>query len=762
MSRFGSIGATASHTALVASLSLGAAAMAPFAAQGQTTGAATADPAVQAQPEGVYRVPEVRVEGARPSNALQAPTGISRLPGTVQDTPQTIRTVTPEVMEQQNVTSLEQALRNVPGVTATIGEGNGGVTGDQFRIRGFSAQNDVFVDGLRDFGSYQRDTFNVEEVQVLLGPSGFAMGTNTVGGAINSTARTARLGNHIRGVVTGGMGPYARAVADVNRQISDTAAIRLVVMGQQSDVVDRDMQQVSRWGIAPSFAVGLGTDTTFSVDYMHYRDWSSIDGGIPFITPWGQNGRPATEFGLRRANSYNLENDRDNVTVDRLTARLVHRATEWLTIANDTRLTFVDRYTSLTAPVCGGSTTSYSAYIASCSGRYLNGLNTALTYGGGSNAPYHQENWAIQNVSTATARFNTGPLRHELVGGLDIWHESVDRTAYPYLSTAARTSGLFTPEINNNLMLGTGAANNRRETDNDNVALFVNERLWVIPELSVYGGVRWTKYNLDYQAGTPGALPTTDISISDSFWDPRAGVIFEPTPNQTYYFSYSTSSTPPGSLFTTFPAGVNATAATGKPERNTNLEVGAKIGILDNRLGLSAALFQVEKDNAQQQDPNDPTAVIQTSDKQRVRGVELGVTGRITPEWTINAAYTYLDSETTRSTTAANVGKRVQYVPENAASLWTTYEIARDTPWNVLVGGGITWRDKIYANATNTAEVPANFSLDALVSHRINQNVTIAVNGYNLTDETNYGAVFGNRAVVLAGRTVLANLRVEF
>ena len=169
MSRFGSIGTTASHTALVASLSLGAAAMAPLAAQGQTAG--TAEPAAQSQPEGVYRVPEVRVEGARPSNTLQALTGISRLPGTVQDTPQTIRTVSPEVMEQQNVTSLEQALRNVPGITATIGEGNGGVSGDQFRIRGFSAQNDVFVDGLRDFGSYQRDTFNIEQVEVVKGPA---------------------------------------------------------------------------------------------------------------------------------------------------------------------------------------------------------------------------------------------------------------------------------------------------------------------------------------------------------------------------------------------------------------------------------------------------------------------------------------------------------------------------------------------------------------------------------------------------------------
>ncbi|MFC7551564.1 TonB-dependent receptor plug domain-containing protein [Pseudoroseomonas wenyumeiae] len=121
-------------------------------------------------PEGTIVLPNIDVQANSPANTLKRGTSVNRLPGTVQDTPQTINVVPREVLEQQNVTTLEEALRNVPGITVSIGEGNGGVNGDQFRIRGFSAQNDVYLDGLRDFGSYVRDAFTYEDVAVIKGP----------------------------------------------------------------------------------------------------------------------------------------------------------------------------------------------------------------------------------------------------------------------------------------------------------------------------------------------------------------------------------------------------------------------------------------------------------------------------------------------------------------------------------------------------------------------------------------------------------------
>jgi catecholate siderophore receptor len=496
------------------------------------------------------------------------------------------------------------------------------------------------------------------------------------------------------------------------------------------------------------------------VEYLHYHDSHTIDGGMPIVFRSANAiGRPASEYGVRRSNFYGIQNDEDDVNVDRVTARFSHRFNDWLTVTNDTRYTHVDRTTALTAASCGTGTT-LASYNASCSGQFFNRQNPPLAYGGGSNAPYDQTNEAIQNLTTALARFRTGPVRHELTAGIDIAHETVDRVAYPYSPTRPSVT-LLNPYTNNDLTLGTGAANNRRNTESTNLGLFLNERLYLTNQLSVFGGFRWTNYDLDYAARTTGAAPQ-NISIHDSFFDPRAGVIFEPTPNQTYYYSFNTSTTPPGTFFTTFPASTTTFNRNFEPERNTTHEIGAKYSLLDSRLGLTAALFHSEKGNALVQDPNDPTAVVQTGDRQRIQGVELGITGRITPEWNINASYTYLDSETTRSRTAGVQGKRVQYVPEHAASVWTTYDIGRDTPWNVTLGAGVTYRGQVYVAADETAEVPANVSFDALVQHKINQNLTVRVNGYNLGNRTNYEGLFANRAVVAAGRTVLVSLAAEF
>ncbi|MDJ0389351.1 TonB-dependent siderophore receptor [Roseomonas sp. E05] len=711
-------------------------------------GAALAQGSNAPQAGDALLLPPVDVEATQPPNTLQRAAPVNRLPGSVQETPQTINVIPREVLEQQNVTTLEQALRNVPGITMSIGEGNGGVNGDQFRIRGFNAQNDIYVDGLREFGAYTRDAFTYEDVSVLKGPSGFALGTGTVGGGVAVGTRLPHLGNSYSGVATGGMGPYARGTLDLNQQIGETTALRLNLMGQSSKLVDREDVDSQRWGIAPSIAFGLGTNTRFTLHYLHYEYDNATDAGVPVVTvPGSTIGRPATEYGLSRSQWYGASTDRDKVTVDQVTALLSHDVNDWLTLSNDIRVGFYDRDFAYSPVSCS----------TACVNALVSGGDAAISYQGGYN-PYSQSSWSVQDVATATARFTTGPLRHELVGGLDVWREEVDRTGYQY-SPARQAGTLRGSQADIDLTLG--AASNTRETNTTAFGLFLSERMWLTPELSLIGGLRWTRYQVDYTAGTPGAAPSTTIDADVSVVDPRASIVFEPTKNQTYYFTYSTSSTPPGSYFTTFPAAVNQYDPDLDPERNTLYELGAKIGLFDGRLGLYGALYQIEKENAAETDA--ATGLISlTSDKQRNQGIEIGLTGRVTPAWTINANYTAMDSETTQSETAANVGKRVAYVPEHAASLWTTYDLNRGQPWNLTLGGGITWRSQVYLNAANTAEAPANFAFDALISHQINDNLRLQVNGYNLTDALNYEAVFGNRVVPSAGRTVLVSLAASF
>ena len=698
-------------------------------------------------------LPTIDVQGQEAPNTLTRSTGVSRLPGTVQETPQTINVVPREILEQQNVTTLDQALRNVPGITASIGEGNGGVNGDQFRIRGFSSQNDVYVDGMRDFGSYSRDAFNYESVSVLKGPSATTFGQNTIGGAINITTRTPHLGNTYSGSISGGLGPFFRGTLDVNQQISSTSAVRLNLMGHYNQVVGRDKVESGRFGIAPSIAFGLGTDTTLTIDYMHFEDRRVPDYGIPVVTPPGQSiGKPITEFGLRRQNWYGIDSDRDDVTVDRVTARLRHVATDWLTLYNDTRFGYVTRDFAASPPVCD----------ATCTGLFFspNARAARVSYAGGVN-PFHQETWGVQNITTAVARFRTGPFRHEATLGLDAWVQHDERTGFTYNMTRSNT--LLNPSHavgNFRIVPGTGA--NVRETDQRHLGTFLTNRVWLLPELSVIGGFRLSNYDIKYKTYGNNAAATA-ISSNNTFVDPRASLVYEPTPSQTYYFSYATSTTPPGSFITTQPASFTAANRSLDPERNTIYELGAKISLFRNRLGLYGALYRIEKGNAFVTDPITGD-ITQSGDEQRNQGVEIGVTGLITENWTINANYTYMDSETTRSSTAGNVGRRVQFVPRHAAALWTTYEAFRDTPYQLTLGGGITYRSEVFLNAANTAKAPANFSLDALIAHSFGERKQwrLAINGYNLTDELNYDALFGNRAIPSAGRTVIFSLAAVY
>ncbi|ONG44943.1 TonB-dependent receptor, partial [Pseudoroseomonas deserti] len=690
----------------------------------------------------------VDVQGTAPANTLQRQAPVGRLQGTVQDTPQTINVVPREILEQQNVTTLEQALRNVPGITASIGEGNGGVNGDQFRIRGFAAQNDIYVDGLRDFGAYTRDAFTYEDVSVIKGPSGFALGTGSVGGGVAVNTRLPQLGNSYGMTATGGMGPFARGTLDINQQIGETSAIRLNLMGQYSSTVGREDVDSRRFGIAPSIAFGLGTDTTFSLHYQHYQYNNTTDAGIPLVsTPGTTITRPATEFGLPRGTWYGTDSDRDKVQLDMLTARLSHKANDWLTLTNDTRLSIIDRDFAYSIASCD----------VTCIGNFRAGRPATATISGAS-APYHQESWAIQNVAQATARFTTGAFRHELVAGIDVSYENVDRTGYGYL-TSRTAASIFGGD--GDLNLTRGAASNTRETGITTYAGFLNERLWLTPELSLIGGVRVSRYEVDHEAVTLATGARTDINANHTVVDPRASIVWQPTPAQTFYATYSTSTTPPGSLFTTQNSTVTNFRNNLDPERNTLWELGAKVGFFDNRLGLYGALYRIEKSNATYYDPA-TNGLVQSSDEQRNQGVEIGITGQITPAWNIIANYTWMDSETRKSSTPGLVGKRVSYVPENAAAVWTTYEINKGLPWNLTIGGGITWRDQVFLNAANTAEAPSNFSVDAMVSHRINDRLRVQVNGYNLGDALNYDAVFGSRVIPSAGRTVLFTVAAEF
>lgn len=703
-------------------------------------------------------------------NSLEAGTGIGRLPGTVQDQPQVVNVIPQQQLKQQNTTSVEQSLRNVPGVTVAIGEGGGGFNGDQFRIRGFEAKGDLYVDGLRDFGVYVRDSFATEEVQVLKGPSSETFGSGTTGGVINLRQKSAHLGDSSSFDFSIGTDNLYRGVVDVNKQVNATTAMRGVALYHDQDMPDRDHVESERWGFLGSIGMGLGTDTTWIVNYLHQSGERTPDYGVPNILATGTTtgGAPATELGVSRSAFYGRVTDHDETDVDIITSKVQHRVNSGLTLFNDSRLAFYERDFSTTVPGCanGDATTP-----STCTDDFLAGGNPNVSFGGG-NPTIMQDSWGFQNVSSALARFSTGALRHEAVTGIDVFYQEDDRPGYGQSGKTANTP-IRNPEIRyaDGYDIIRNPANDR-SSDGYEVGLFASDRVWLTPELSVLGGIRWTTFEYDFwlrggaQTVPGNAVASADRHSEGDFWSPKVSVIWEPTPSQMYYVSWARSAAPVGQFVTNALNPVGNDDIQNAVEEHESYEAGLKYSLLNGRLGFTAAIFQVDKDNAVVPDLDSPGDVVLTGEAQRVRGVEVGLIGQVTTAWTVAAGYTYLDSEIRDSATAANIGNKVGGVPENAFSIWTTYNLSESLisgPGKWTVGGGILYQSDMFSvnNSANQYVIPELFSLDAMVSYELD-GWRLALNGYNLTDELNYDQSFNNRAIPSAGRSAIFSVGKRF
>lgn len=720
-------------------------------------------------------------------NTLEAGTGLGRLPGTIQELPQTVNVVPQKIIEEQKANTLGQALRNVPGVTVNLGEGGAGMNGDQFRIRGFQAKGDMYVDGLRDFGVYVRDTFATEEVQVIKGPSAESFGFGTAGGAINMRLKTPHLRDEVAIEGTAGMGPMARTTLDVNKALGPNTAARFVGMWHDQEFVDRDFVFSDRWGVLGSLAFGINTDTNLILSYFHQTGDRLPDQGVPIANPSLQRdypyyiGKPVAEFGVPRDNFYGKLSDQDEHDIDMFTARFSHQVAPWLMFYNDSRLAFYERDFAHSFANCDAIGDPEDEEEQVCSRNVFNGdFNTPYRL---SNNGFVQDAWGAQNITTAVANFATGTFKHEVVAGIDLFYQE-DRRKTLSQGPAPVGTILFPNPFGGEDVIDPLA---RKRGEAEYLALFASERLWLTDTFSVLGGVRWDDYSAKFWSTTTGAYGPP-LEADTDFASPKASVIWEPTEYQTYYASWAQSySTLAGQFLSNDNNAI--TDETLEPEKNELWEIGAKVITLGGRLGMTGALFRIDKDNPTVVDEFTGDVVpLGDTQKWRVQGIEFGLTGQLTDAWSMQLAYAYLDSEVlfnsaigtdpnSPSTVLVNQykGNEVPFVPHNNFSVWTTYELSKAMNLGrgiTLIGGGLTYGDEYFTHARNGSIVPSSIALDALISYEID-GWGFAVNGYNLTDELNYDAAqFNNspgtsrgmrgRALPSPGRTVLFTVGKKF
>jgi catecholate siderophore receptor len=764
----------------------------------------------------VAQVSGITVTGAR-DNAQNHDTGLSTsVSNSVRDTPQVVNVVPQQLIQEQKITTLEQALRDVPGITVAIGEG-GTLAGDQFKIRGLDANNDIYTDGLRDFGVYTRDAFDYQEVQVLKGPSGAMFGRGTTGGAINTLSKqpnTRRDFTNVDGQV--GTGQTYRATVDSNWRINDTTAVRINLMGTSAGVTGRNRVHSDRYGIAASAGFGLGTRTSFVVNVLHQQDNRKPDYGIVIGAPTGRIvALPATEYGLSPSIYEQYTNDRDRTRADVLTGAFRFEATPNLTFSSDTRFGSYDRYFQYTSvDSCAVQTSGQNCIDA------LIDNNPAtipyITFGG--SGPYQQRAWGAQNISSLHAVFNVAGFKNEVVLGTDVNYQD-NRKAFYFYTLPPLSSGLYLPGTKTaarnalaiNLLTGAGdppagyapyrqgvvtnvaatgipltsVTSNTAILNSSGTAAdfggFITDRFFFTPKLSVIAGVRYEDYEAQYSNQLVSGVVTTFKAVSHPV-SPHASLVYEPNAEQTYYVSYGQSVTPVGSGIVGTATPISGTNAAFAPDIGTTWEAGAKLSLLKGRLGVNGAIFHVDKDNAKQTDPVSGEISSQSSQKQRLQGVEIGVTGQLTKMWTINAGYTYLDTKVVQDLVCAGTpivcianpvttGTPVLQVPPNSGYVWSSYRLEALLP-GLSVAGGATYQDKYHVRYTTAgtgsaialtrdAQVPYLFTLDGLIQYEKN-HWRLSLNAYNLTNKRNYAQSFGNRATPAQGRTFLVAVGYSF
>ncbi|MGH7854407.1 MAG: TonB-dependent receptor, partial [Candidatus Binatia bacterium] len=601
---------------------------------------------------------------------------LSRIPVPLQDVPQSITIVPQRLMQERAASSFQDALRSVPGISFQAGEG--GVQGNNLTLRGYNARNDLFLDGVRDQGSYFRDIFNIEAIEVLKGPSSQYFGRGSTGGAINQVSKVPQLTPSYGGTLSLGNGIYLRGTADVNQPITPTIALRLNAMVHKDDIVGRDIAEQKRLGFAPSITFGLGTPTQLNLSYLIQAEDNIPDYGIPYF------GSP-TRYPARvdRDNFYGFDKDFEKTLLNVGTARFDHRFNDMFSLRNTLRYSHNDREHETTAPRFNAAT-------------FPDLFNR--------NRPARDiVEQIVSNQTDLTAKFDTFSLKHTLVTGIEFSGERLDRTNYAFANIPPVS--VQHPNHHQSTAGMTRSVSARSDGQAFGFGIFAADQIRLNEYFDLVGGVRWDYFDTDFDntAFTGGVGTRTKFQRTDKMWSYRGGLIFHPTPAQSYYFSYATAFNPSAEAVQ-----LAANNEQTPPEKNETFELGTKLQFFSGALSVQGAVFRINKTNARVTDPDSPTGQLALDGKQRVQGFEIGVAGRILPNLNVFGGYTYLDSEFRKSTDPDVVGKELLNVPRHSATLWTTYDFLEK--WQI--GGGPTYVSSRYNNADNDARIPGHVLWD--------------------------------------------------
>ena len=687
------------------------------------------------------------------------------------DTPRSVTVIPQQVLQDTAATSLQDALRTVPGITFGAGEG-GNPQGDRPFIRGFDAQSDMYLDGVRDAGGQTREIFDIESIEVSKGPNSTFGGRGSAGGSLNMVSKTAKAGDFLNGGFTYGSDQTRRYTLDVNRQFLDTAAFRLNLMSHEQNVAGRESVNYDRWGVAPSLTFGLGTENRLNVSYYHLESNDLPDSGIPYgysnSSKTAVHAHDKPDDGGDSKNFYGLK-DRDfrKTRVDISTISFEHDFNDAMTLKNTFRH--------------GNTGQDYILTQPDDSQHNVNQFGTV----------WRRANTRVSTTETTTnqtdlfGNFQVMGFKNNYSTGVEFTREETRASSYTVTpnsnpnctpdkvgNSGGQCTSLSNPNPND-VWTGTEARNYYgTNTVGVTKAAYVFDTIELDPKWLLNAGLRYDAFSTT--ANTNAATGRTKASNDSHFFNWQTGLVWKPLDNGSVYLSYATSATPPGGVVGEGVEG-NSLVAPGstitsdlKPEETVNYELGTKWDVFHDRLSLTAAIFRTEKKNTR---VLTDSFTYENAGESRVDGLELSASGKITDKWQVFAGYSYLKSElvdpgqkanrngTINTAAISDKGNEMPNTPKNSFSLWTTYEVMP----KLTIGGGAFYVDEVYGDTANTVYVPAYTRYDAMASYKLTKNIDLQLNVQNLTDKTYYDKAYAAHfASQAAGRTALLTTSFHF
>ncbi|MEM9449666.1 MAG: TonB-dependent siderophore receptor [Cyanobacteria bacterium P01_E01_bin.6] len=663
---------------------------------GLTLSVAPGDPTAQVSDNETI---QVVVTGEQESYVVPNASTATRTDTPILDTPASIQVIPRQVLDDQQVIRIEDALTNLSGVTFA---GTFAGLDVDFNIRGFNGAP-IFRDGFRQFG-FGNDGIpelaNLEQIEVLRGPASILYGEIQPGGIINLVTEQPLAEPFYEAQVQVGNRGFVSPSIDFSGPLTDDGRVRYrlnALFRQENSFRDFDTK-VTRSFFAPivSWDIGDRTDLTVQLDYSDYE--GIFETGLPAI------GNEVADVPA----SLNTGELDDFVEIESINVgyNLEHRFSNNWRLRNAFRFTRQDILDVGALPLF---------FLDESAGIISRGLSRQVR---------DPQDFGLQ--TNVVGEFATGPVDHTLLFGIDL-NRSEERDTAQFSDFADfQPLNIFDPVYGtfDGVDPETLPIFRDEELTRDRLGIYLQDQLTIFDNLIVLAGVRYDTVEQTITALPDAFDPTTrETEQNDDAWIPRVGIVYQPIPNVSLYGSYSQSFTPN--------SGTTTSGDPLEPERGEGFEAGVKAEFLDGDFLATLAYFDITRQNVATADPVDPFASVATGE-QRSRGVELDLTGEILPGWNILASYAYIDAEVTEDNVIPE-GNRVFNAPKNSASLWTTYEFQHGDFEGLGFGVGFNFVGDRAGDLANSFDVDSYVLTNAALFYR-RDNWRLAVNARNIFD----------------------------